>query len=107
LAVNYALGGLDVRGYHVVNLAIHLAASLAVFFLLSSLFALDRRRRPEAPPADVAFVASLVGAAVFVAHPLQTQAVTYIWQRVASLAALLYVLALLFHVRAALARGEQ
>src|SRR6188474_550794 len=32
-AVNYALGGEDVRGYHLMNLAIHLATALALFGL--------------------------------------------------------------------------
>jgi len=31
LAINYALGGLNVRGYHVFNLAIHLLTALALY----------------------------------------------------------------------------
>ena len=34
LALNYAVGGLDVRGFHAANLAIHLAAALLLFGIL-------------------------------------------------------------------------
>ena len=30
-ALNYAAGGLDVRGYHIVNIAIHIACALLLF----------------------------------------------------------------------------
>ena len=30
-AVNYAVGGLDVRGYHLTNIAIHIAGALVLF----------------------------------------------------------------------------
>ena len=40
-----------------------------------------------------------VAGLLFVAHPLQTQAVTYVVQRMTSLAACLYLLAVLLYVR--------
>jgi len=78
LAANYAIGGLDVTGYHVVNGAIHLLAGI-------TLFGVCRRtlRRSPLPPryreaADgIAFSIALL----WTVHPLQTQAVTYIAQR--------------------------
>src|SRR5690348_7922119 len=71
LAVNYALGGDDVRGYHAFNLAGHALAALTLFGLL-------RRTFVEIAPA---FAAALLWAL----HPLQTEAVTYIVQRTESL----------------------
>lgn len=86
-AVNYHIGGLDVFGYHLVNLAIHVAASCVVYRLLRHLYG-------ESPwPA-------VCGAMIFLVHPLQTQAVTYIVQRMASLQALLFLSAVLCYVRA-------
>jgi Flp pilus assembly protein TadD len=96
-ALNGSLGGKAVWGYHAVNLAIHLATALAVYAL--ALFAC-RRASPgstRGPP-----VAALVAAALFVAHPLQTQAVTYVVQRMASLVALFYLGAVLAFAHAAL-----
>jgi tetratricopeptide (TPR) repeat protein len=80
LAINYALGGLNPAGYHAVNLAIHLGASLVLFGLI--------RRTLQAD--GIAFAAALLWAL----HPLQTESVTYIIQRAESLAGLFYLLTL-------------
>lgn len=63
-AVNYALGGLDTRGYHLTNLLFH---ALNVFLL----FVLLRR---------IGFHegASLAGALIFAIHPVHVEAVTWI-----------------------------
>lgn len=94
-AFNKGLGGLNVSGFHVVNLSIHLATGLVVFFLaketISSFGEMSSRRYAFAP-----FVASLG----FILHPLHTQAVTYIVQRMTSLATLLYLGAILLYARA-------
>ncbi len=37
-ALNYHFGGLDVMGYHIVNLAIHIASSILVYFLVTLTF---------------------------------------------------------------------
>ena len=51
LAVNYAFGGLDVRGYHATNLAIHLAAALLLFGVVRRTLRLPAMRdRWGAPP---------------------------------------------------------
>ncbi|HET6923494.1 MAG TPA: tetratricopeptide repeat protein [Anaeromyxobacteraceae bacterium] len=81
-ALNYRVGGLEPRGYHLVNLAVHAANGLWTFLvarrLLSPRTALDGRERSAG---------ALVAALLFVAHPVQTQAVTYVVQRMASLGA--------------------
>src|SRR5512134_971665 len=100
-AANYALHGLDVAGYHVFNLLVHVLNGLLVYLLVgatlktgrfSSLAGTGRDRMREAMPA--------VSALLFVCHPIQTQAVTYISQRFASLASFFFLLALLLHVQA-------
>lgn len=96
-ALDYALHGLDVTGYHVVNLAIHLLTALGVW-------ALARTALRAAGDEDEARrrLAGLAAALLFVVHPVQTQAVTYLVQRYASLATLLYVLSLLLYARSRL-----
>ncbi|VAW35221.1 TPR repeat-containing protein [hydrothermal vent metagenome] len=94
-ALNYAAGGLDVTGYHIVNTAIHIInASLAYLLLTATLaksgFNVERSRK-------IAAVAALF----FALHPIQTQSVTYIVQRMESLSALFYLAALLAFVKAA------
>ena len=104
-AVNYALHGLDVRGYHVANLLIHLANALLVYRLTLLATRTPFFRRPGnedrllLPPVLAAFFTALF----FVGHPLQIQAVTYITQRFASLATLFYLLSLTLYVQARLA----
>ena len=95
-AINYWFHKLDVTGYHLVNIAIHIINSLIVYWLVILTFktpflnsSVLRGRINE-----IAFFASLF----FACHPLQTQAVTYIWQRVTSLSTTFYCLALVFYI---------
>ncbi len=90
-ALNRAAGGVDVAGYHAVNVAIHVASALLVFALVVVTFATPRLRASSVAPwsREIGFVAG----ALFACHPIQTQAVTYIVQRFTSLATLLYLLA--------------
>ncbi len=94
-AVNYALGGLDVIGYHIVNVSIHILNAIAAYFLIFGIF------RDEDEPRARKLAA--FSALIFALHPVQTQAVTYIVQRMESLAALFYLLGLLVFRRSALA----
>ncbi len=98
LAVNYALGGFDVRGYHLLNLAIHLGTALVLFGLV--------RRTLRTPPfvgrfqtsADrLAWAVSLL----WVVHPLNTQAVDVVIRRSELMMAFFYLLTLYGVVRAA------
>jgi tetratricopeptide (TPR) repeat protein len=103
-ALNYRLHGLQVTGYHLVNLAIHLAAALTLYFLVISAMAALRHSfsTGEEDPLAGRFV-PLAAALLFALHPLQTQAVTYTIQRYTCLATLFYLLTALLFVRARLA----
>ena len=92
-ALNYLADGLDPFGYHLVNLAIHVINGLLLLLLLASL----ARSRPPAngvPASSLAIFAALIWAL----HPVNTQAVTYIVQRMTSLATLFYLVAMLAFV---------
>jgi protein O-mannosyl-transferase len=93
LALNYAAGGTDLRGYHAANLAIHILAGLALYGIVRRTLA--RQGSPAASPA--AFSAALL----WLLHPLQTESVTYIVQRAESLMGLFYLLALYLFIRGA------
>jgi tetratricopeptide (TPR) repeat protein len=85
-ALNYAAGGVDVVGYHLVNVAIHLLAALALYGVV--------RRTLELVPrfADASTALAFGVAAVWIVHPLQTESVTYVCQRAESLAGLFLLL---------------
>lgn len=97
LALNYRFGGVEPIGYHIANFAVHLLATLGVFVLALTLCRTPRLRAAW-PPRRALLVAGAAGL-VFACHPLQTQAVTYIIQRFASMAALFYVWAVVCFLR--------
>jgi protein O-mannosyl-transferase len=85
LALNYAVHGERVTGYHIANLAIHLAATLAFLGTARRLFARIPEKEGRPQRADfTAFCATILWAL----HPLQTQSVTYIVQRAEALVGL-------------------
>jgi tetratricopeptide (TPR) repeat protein len=98
LAINYALGGLDVRGYHIWNIAVHLGCALLVFGVVRrTLLAnrVDRELRERS--LDLAFAVALLWAL----HPLNTEAVNYVTQRTESMMGLFYLLTVYASIRAA------
>ncbi len=83
--------------HHAGNLFIHLAAALVLFGVVRRTLLSARLRAAFAASADaVAFAAALV----WVVHPLNTESVTYIVQRVESLASLFILLTLYCAIRA-------
>ena len=78
LAMNYAVGGLDPRGFHAVNVVIHVLAALTLYGIVRRTLrsAGFRDRLGDAGPWLAAAIALLC-----MLHPLQTQAVTYVVQR--------------------------
>ncbi|HEV2970524.1 MAG TPA: tetratricopeptide repeat protein [Pirellulales bacterium] len=98
LALNYALGGVNVWGYHAVNLAIHLAAALVLFGIVRRTLILPRLKDQF---GAVATPLAAAVALIWVVHPLQTEAVTYVIQRAESLVGLFYLLTLYCVIRGA------
>ncbi|GFO65403.1 tetratricopeptide repeat protein [Geomonas paludis] len=109
-ALNYALHGLNVGGYHVVNLLLHLVNALLVYLLVwltlrTPLLRMEGGEEAD-QPAERFYYLPLAGTLLFVCHPLQTQAVTYVIQRFVPLVALFYIGALVLYVAGRLAAGK-
>lgn len=103
-ALNYRVGGLNVTGYHVVNLLIHISAACLLTVLgRLALRILTLRQQPDAEGKLRVELLPLLAALLFVAHPIQTQAVTYVVQRLASLATLFYLLSLVLYLKGRIA----
>jgi protein O-mannosyl-transferase len=103
LAVNYALGGTDVWGYHAFNLAVHVLAALTLYGIVRRTLLRPSLRERFGSAAE--WVALAV-AVIWAVHPLQTEAVTYISQRCESLMGLFYLLTLYGFIRGAESRGS-
>lgn len=82
--LNYQLGGRDPIGYHLVNLLLHLACVWMLFGALRPLM-----------PAKAAFIA----AGIFAVHPIQSEAVNYVFARSTLLMTFFCIVALWFWTR--------
>ena len=95
-ALNYALGGASVEGYHLANILIHVLSALALLGVLRRSLASPRLPVAiRAAGASLAFTATLLWAW----HPVQTQSVTYLSERAESLMGLFYLLVLFCFMR--------
>jgi tetratricopeptide (TPR) repeat protein len=93
LALNYAISGTQVWSYHALNLAIHLLAGLTLFGIV--------RRTVRAYRPEAALFIGWTAALLWIVHPLQTEAVTYVIQRAESLMGLFFLLTLYGFIRSA------
>ncbi len=107
LALNYAAGGNDVRGYHAVNLLLHALSALLVFGAVRRTLEAARRSLPT-PPADghrrdseiPPYKLAVATALLWALHPLQTESVTCIIQRTELLGGFFLLLTLYCSLRA-------
>lgn len=96
-ALNYLAGGLNPLGYHLINIIIHILNGLAVYFLINLLFDTPFFQRSGRP--EYARLAAFLSALLFIAHPVQTEAVVYISQRFTSLMTLFYLASIIFYLK--------
>ena len=95
-ALNWYVGQDDVFGYHLFNIIVHLLAACLLFKAICLLY---RTPRLESLRGEGVQYVALLAAALWAANPLQTQAVTYIVQRMASMAAMFFMLALVLYLK--------
>jgi protein O-mannosyl-transferase len=100
-ALNAFYHGTDVAGYHAVNIIIHIITAVLLFATVMTLFSTPRLA--GIGRGDAYFIA-LLTAFLWAVNPIQTQAVTYIVQRMASLAAMFYLLGVHFYLAARLSK---
>src|SRR5262249_16795728 len=95
--------GLDPTGYHIFNLAIHLASALLLFGIVSrTVRRTSRPREADGPPKGghyedgIALAASLI----WMVHPLLSETIDYVAQRSESMMGLFFLLTLYAAIRA-------
>jgi hypothetical protein len=75
-AINYAIGGVQVSGYHLVNIVLHVLCALLLFGVV--------RRTLAFPPLHLVARSTSIALAIallWLVHPLNTEAVDYVTQR--------------------------
>ncbi len=98
LMLNYQLSGMNVVGWHIFNIAVHIANSIFVYLLLLwslNMPLLETKYRGKAGRM------ALFGALLFAVHPIQTEAVTYIITRTELLATFFYLATFLLFIKGA------
>jgi tetratricopeptide (TPR) repeat protein len=96
-ALNWYWGNDDVFGYHIVNVSIHCLAALFLFLFLVRLYDTTPLANTD---RNLIHTIALFATLLWALNPVQTQAITYIVQRMAALAAMFYIAALYFYLRA-------
>ena len=99
--LNYYIGGFNVFGFHLVNIAIHITTAFIFYLLACSTLKLSPGFKGSERAQEIAFAAALLWAV----HPLQSNAVTYIVQRMTSISTLFCLLCVYSYARARLARS--
>ncbi|MCM8758660.1 MAG: tetratricopeptide repeat protein [Candidatus Omnitrophica bacterium] len=89
-AFNYRIHGFSLLGYHLINITIHIACSILVWKILKKLL-----KGINNTDNFIQFLIPVWAGLIFALHPVQTQAVTYIYQRHTCLATL-FILSGLF-----------
>jgi len=100
LLLNYQLSGLNVVGWHIFNITLHILNSCFVYLLILwtlKLPALSDRYGYRASRM------ALFGALLFALHPIQTESVTYIISRTELLASFFYLATFLLFIKGATA----
>src|SRR5882672_546319 len=101
LAINYGIGALDTTGYHIWNLAVHVASALLLFGIVRRTLSSRTVFRDALFSDGVALVAALT----WMVHPLLSEAVDYVTQRSESMMGLFFLLTLYAAIRARDQRG--
>jgi tetratricopeptide (TPR) repeat protein len=96
-ALNYRLHGLDVTGFHVFNIALHITNAFLVYLLLVLTFKTPFLGRSSL--GQYARYIALFTSLLFVSHPVQTEAVTYVVQRFVPMVTFFYLGSLLLYVK--------
>jgi hypothetical protein len=103
-ALNFYFGGFNVFYYHLVNFIIHVAAGIFLYWFLILTFNLPGLKEKY---GLISYKVALFTSLIFIAHPIQTQSVTYIVQRMTSMAGMFYLLSMVLYVKGRLSSGNR
>lgn len=108
-AFNYYFGQYNVIGYHLVNIIIHVINGILLFFFLKTTLMISKPQKVIKSKPDPLTVLSLsfVSALLWLVNPIQTQSVTYIVQRMNSMGAMFFILALLLYAKGRFAQQNK
>jgi len=102
-ALNFYLHEYRVFGYHLFNLFIHVGNTFFVWWFTRLLFSTPRMVNEKVTKNSKSI--ALVTALLFLSHPIQTQAISYVVQRFAALATFFYLLTACLYLKGRISEG--
>jgi tetratricopeptide (TPR) repeat protein len=102
-ALNHSLHQYDVFGYHLVNIIIHILTGFFLYLFLKTTLKIPTIHGRYKHTDLISFLAALI----WLVHPIQTQSITYIVQRMNSMAAMFLILSFLFYAYGRLAEANK
>lgn len=93
-AINHHLGGIEVFGYHLVNILIHILTAILWYFIVKDFIGIEPIKK-RSSLKNFPLVCSII----HLANPLNVQAVTYLSSRSSLLATFFYLLAFYIFVK--------
>jgi tetratricopeptide (TPR) repeat protein len=105
-AFNYYFGHYNPAGYHLVNIIIHIINGILLFFFLKLTFITLKSQESFKPKFTFSHVywISFFAVLIWLAHPIQTQSVTYTVQRTNSMATTFFLLSLFLYAKGRISR---
>lgn len=96
--LNYYIGGLNVFGYHIVNLIIHYVTAVFLFLFIYNTLKLPILKQHF--QGGSSYPIALLSTLLWAVNPVQVLAVSYIVQRMAGMAGMFYIMAMYFYLKA-------
>ncbi|MCC7202846.1 MAG: tetratricopeptide repeat protein [Nitrospirae bacterium] len=97
-AINYAIGGLNPAGYHIVNLALHVGSAFLIFLIVQAMLTTGISSPGEGGWWRLG-LAGVSAGLIFLVHPFNSEAVNYITARSSVMSGLFYLLGFYCWVR--------
>jgi protein O-mannosyl-transferase len=101
-ALNYYFDGTNVFGYHLVNFVIHYLAAIFLFLFIFNTLKLPLLRDKY---NSIAYPVALLATLFWTINPVWVTSVTYIVQRMASMAGLFYIMSMYFYLKSRTSRS--
>ena len=95
-ALNYYVGGLNVFGFHLVNFFIHYLSSVFLFLFIFNTLKLPLLKDQY---TNIAYPVALLATVLWSIHPVFVTSVSYIVQRMTSMAGLFYIMSMYFYLK--------
>ena len=103
-ALNYYFGKDNVSGYHIVNISIHFLAAIFLFLFIYNTLNLPLLKLKY---GSNSYFIALLSTTLWAINPLQTQAITFIVQRMASMAGMFYIISMYLYLKGRTATQNQ